>query len=179
MKYIKVTHKKGKHLSDIRSMIYVVWKMLISRSAFVYVRAGKKFKVDGDIPDWQKVCGWKKTPIKKVSETLAALRYFDVEPEVCVYKRFRETPNKFFVSDLREGRSGYIDTSVFIKRKDGEWIPCMPWVEGVEAGSTLPNDVYYYLHIDTHEYVWDRLLYSIRYLVGRTIGLRYPPLRNI
>ena len=153
MKFIKVTHKKGKHLSDLKSMLYVLGKMAVSHSAFVYVQVGNGFKVD--VPDWQKVGGWKNRLVKKESETLAAIRYYADNPEGCKYQRFSSIPSRFYVSDERVGEGGFMNASIFISRKEGEWIPCMPWVEGIEDGSTLDKDVYYYVHIDTFEYVWD------------------------
>lgn len=163
---IKVVHRKGKHNSNIASRLYVLKKLMFAHKVNVEVQIGKRAFTEGGIPDWQKVCGWKnETFTRKVSESLVAWRYYDSTPEVCKYNRYSDMPNRFYVSNLVVAEDTFIVCKQQITRKFLEWMVATPWVEGVEDGSTLPNDVEYYLEISVLENVFTAAYHS----VARTI----------
>lgn len=168
----KVVHKKGKHNSNMASRLYVFKKLLFANKVNVEVQIGRKAFTEGNIPDWQKVCGWKnETFTRKISESLVAWRYYDSTPEVCKYNRYSDMPNRFYISNLIVSEDTFLVCTQQITRKPWEWMVATPWVEGVEDGSKLENDVEYYLEITVLENVFTAACFSFARTMRRYSSL--------
>lgn len=178
MKFIRVVHKKGKHLSDLNSMLYSIRKMLFASKCKVTIAIGARSLTPEHIPDWQKATGW--TSIPKTDETLVAWRNYNKYPECAVYNR-KKGFKTWYLTDRTVSEDIWMEKSYTITRKRGQYLPACPWVEGVEYGSTLPVDVEYHMNITVLQRVWS-LKPLVDWLYGQLflpIWERVLPLHNI
>ena len=140
---IKVKHKKGKFLSNPKSMLYVLWNVgFFKKWHFVEFEATKDILRGDGNTSWMKIYGVKSS-IKTTtnSESLAVYRTNKKgNLETAYYYRDGSShPDDWYVLGRKE-HDFRTDGDIFkrefaIKRRWKEWIPCMPWA----GGKTPPN----------------------------------------
>jgi|11BtaG_2_1085332.scaffolds.fasta_scaffold03543_6 hypothetical protein len=145
---IKVKHKKGRFISDWKSVLLVSLKMLFSKRVVVYITMKSSITELIYTRDVLKACGWKSgINTETNTECIAGYAFLGIDMQGCVYTR----PNK--VEKLSEWFSFDIEPVEEISdnpfqyrfryelvRPKGCWIPVFPWAGGDE----LPLDDFEY-----------------------------------